>query len=62
MKTKERALSKGEFARLLGKPARTVERWLEEAWRTGDLEITRTNGGHYRIPWRVAQTFNAPGN
>jgi excisionase family DNA binding protein len=54
---KERMLSTGELARLLGRPVRTVKRWMQEAWRDKSLEVTRTEGGHYRIPWRVAKEF-----
>jgi hypothetical protein len=61
MKSKKegRCLSAGEFARLLGKNPRTVRRWLSEAWRDKQFKVTRTKGGHYRIPRKVALSFIA---
>lgn len=54
---KEPMLSSGQFAQLLGRPKRTVKRWMADAYRSTSFEICRTSGGRYRIPLRIAKIF-----
>jgi prophage antirepressor-like protein len=57
--TTERWLTAGDVARLLEVAPSTMRRWFVRYYQQKRFEIRRTEGGHYRMPKRVALAIKA---